>query len=198
MNYQCIVPIEQNEHIFLSYGEFSNRELFLFYGYIEDNNELDAFEISLALPEDELVSSRIQLLEQYNLKLDQHYLRIGPLAETLKAALRITTCSEYELETLKKTPLAYGMISEENEIFIYQTLQLIVNSILSNFDSSLKDDLEFLDETTNEEIEGDEDWPQRKLCIRYRILMKQILSHALDEIEICTHQLHHQKPKEEK
>ena len=62
--------------LYINYGPYSNRELFLNYGFMIDNNPYDRFRISFEIPLDTYYNTKSELLEKHGLSLD-HYLRRG-------------------------------------------------------------------------------------------------------------------------
>eukprot|EP01100_Stratorugosa_tubuloviscum_P003934 TRINITY_DN195_c1_g6_i2.p1 TRINITY_DN195_c1_g6~~TRINITY_DN195_c1_g6_i2.p1 ORF type:complete len:642 (+),score=255.60 TRINITY_DN195_c1_g6_i2:21-1946(+) len=100
--------------LFLTYGPYSNRELFLHYGFIETNNPYDRCCISLEFPEEEeedflnndsqienfqmnfefeqkfeLLKIKKQLIELHKLSLENNYLYLNLIPTKLLAVVRI-------------------------------------------------------------------------------------------------------------
>jgi hypothetical protein len=62
--------------LYINYGPYSNRELFLNYGFMIDDNPYDRFRINIEVPLDTYYDAKSKLIEDYALPLD-NFLRKG-------------------------------------------------------------------------------------------------------------------------
>lgn len=97
-----LVPLDRGEQITMCYGAFSNRELLLYYGYVESGeNEYDTFSFDLEVDDGPAGDVQTHVLAQLGLSLDQHIAFDGTVSPATLMTMYIILMSPEELLNLE-------------------------------------------------------------------------------------------------
>jgi hypothetical protein len=148
----ALVDIAAGQQLFFSYGEYSNRELLLYYGFAEPSNELGVVEIGLDLPpplEQQQQSQspdpnellRRALFDRHALsQFDRHLIRLAnPLPRKLLATVRLLVATPTTLQQLNKSKgdrTPFAMIDHQNESESLSVLRDAFRSTLEEIEDS--------------------------------------------------------------
>jgi len=159
--------------VFMNYGAFPNRELLMYYGYLDSNNPYDRVMINFELPEDGLADQKLDILTQHGLGLEQ-YVRIGQIPTKLLAALRISLATDTELAAVIYGQDPEAPLSARNEKEIISTLAVLLEGILLQQLEARDDDLD-----EDMALLAEDFTPKERLAIQYKLLQKEILQNAI-------------------
>jgi len=181
---KCVKECKSGEEFFISYGDKSNTELLVEYGFILKENFFDSIEISInptiinLIEQEQVVGlwkekeifmemkgiRRSYKLEQYDLPFD------------FLLSLRIYHMSKLEFENFKQN-FQLEPISLDNENKVLATATLILEDLLRNYTQSMEED-EILLKKTN--------WAKVQMILKTIIAEKQIIHELLKDITpIC-------------
>ena len=155
--------IPRGNEVFISYGNKSNRNFFLFYGFVIDNNENDYAKINVYLnTDDKLKKLKDDLLD---ISANPYKCRIGcsPDNKHFYNTMSFVRFIEYEgdkeflikikencvKDSTETKPIYFKakkipMISKENEIKVLKTLKLLCRDSLYDYPTTIEEDIELL------------------------------------------------------
>eukprot|EP01126_Amoeba_proteus_P002667 TRINITY_DN10843_c0_g1_i3.p1 TRINITY_DN10843_c0_g1~~TRINITY_DN10843_c0_g1_i3.p1 ORF type:complete len:253 (+),score=43.40 TRINITY_DN10843_c0_g1_i3:412-1170(+) len=128
--YECDYDPESGIEVFNNYGNKTNEEFILSYGFYLTDNPHNTSWIQLALSiQDPLYSRKKKIFTKFGLSL-RHHLSDGVLPVTLLQATRVLLLSEEEIYFFAAESLDF--VSNRNECLLYQTLIDLMASKLNN------------------------------------------------------------------
>lgn len=154
-----------SSQVLVSYGDLTNDDLMLLYGFVQAGNPSDVFELeditgwTVDHPVNQdwnLFQRKLQLLEDVGLTYEGRKFLVSrsSVDEHLIAALRVLHASAedfYELATTEdgkrlREPSAkwYSPVSLENELSVWNTVERHCDRILAEFPTSLDEDEELI------------------------------------------------------
>lgn len=177
---RTLVPLEKGEQVLMNYGAFSNRELLLYYGYVEVNgvNVYDTFSFDLDVDDGPTGELQSQLLLRLGLELDQHISFDGSVHDATLMALQLLLSTEEEL---------MYWIQQENDIELGKNLYRTAKESLEtkqNLTALLSNLLEGMNNQTSST--KDSSYSTHKMSLRmenvryYLETQKQIIQRAID------------------
>lgn len=124
--------VSKGQPIFLHYGNRPNSKLFLFSGFVADNNPYDIFEFDLPFSvEDPLVKIKRLLLSKLNLKLPLTL----PVTDDVAKALRVMVLNKDEASlALKDCSTLENLLNTRNEKAAWELGKQIFTQLLSGYE----------------------------------------------------------------
>lgn len=101
---RSLVPLEAGSQITMCYGSFSNRELLLYYGYVDHSgvNEYDTFSFDLDVEDGAVGELQTFLLAKLDLSLDQHLAFDGTASASTLMTMHLLLMTPEELLELER------------------------------------------------------------------------------------------------
>jgi len=154
-------PVSKGQPIYLHYGNRPNSKLFVFSGFVADDNPYDTFEFDLALaPDDPLLKIKRLLLGKLQLNPPLSL----PITDNLTQAFRVAVLSKDEASlALKDTSVLSKPINPRNEKEAWELAIQTFSQLLQPHGEE-------------EKAGGD---PQAMVAIRVKFLEKRLLKQAI-------------------
>ena len=152
---QAFENIPAGCEVFDSYGKKCNSRFLLNYGFTIENNDTNEIRIEVILVDDgsELFKQKNAILKsntsrKFNLKRDLEDTQTG----LLFSFLRFIVLNENELNDFKnyKAESKLGPISIVNELMALEKLKKIMYVLLSNYGSTLQENVDYLNKNRNQ------------------------------------------------
>lgn len=152
---QALENIPAGCEVFDSYGKKCNSRFLLNYGFTIENNDTNEIRIEVILVDDgsELFKQKNAILKsntsrKFNLKRDLEDTQTG----LLFSFLRFIVLNENELNDFKnyKAESKLGPVSIVNELMALEKLKKIMYVLLSNYGSTLQENVDYLNKNRNQ------------------------------------------------
>jgi hypothetical protein len=154
----CSIP--QGSQVFLCYGDFKNRELLQYYGFLDESLR-DTMYMCIEPPSDDSV---LEKMREYGLGLE-HFLREDRLSKKLLAAVRMCVMDP------SATRDPFHPLDIEDERLAMETLSAMLQGMLTSYPTTYEEDQEVLQE---EGLSANQ-----QAAIRYRMIQKKIVRGSL-------------------
>eukprot|EP00121_Abeoforma_whisleri_P010614 Awhi_evm2s9791 len=135
--------ITAGEELTLKYGNLENWELFLYYGFVIENNPYDKINIDLEIPDSNSMDLIVKKALFFDLLNDvfsySQFITEKGISNSLLYSMRLIVSDENELEnvTLKNVAsLMNSIVSKRNELQVLASLKQLVSALLKNFENS--------------------------------------------------------------
>ncbi|XP_057661907.1 actin-histidine N-methyltransferase [Diorhabda carinulata] len=166
---------QPGEQFFIFYGERSNAELFLYNGFVYEENEHDIYWIQLGISKDDpLREQRTELLKMFSFELNESFFLTKdgePINDGILKFIYIFKMNQEHLEYwLKSEGYNFSLCLNIQESWSF--LQTRLKLLLGTYKTTIEEDLKLLQE---EQLS-----PNRKLAIRMRLTEKMILKKGID------------------
>eukprot|EP00762_Andalucia_godoyi_P005152 ANDGO_04007.mRNA.1 [Fructose-bisphosphate aldolase]-lysine N-methyltransferase len=158
------------EQIFDNYGNKTNAQFLLAYGFMLDDNEHDTLNINLAFGGETVWDEAKQiLLAKVGFKDGKFTgaLKRNGLPVDVMRFLRIAHMTPFEVESMQKSLESDALVSLRNERSVITDLIVKINSFLDKYKTSIEEDEAALRRTNLS--------PTQRLLVRYRRGEKQVL-----------------------
>ncbi|KAG7400861.1 hypothetical protein PHYBOEH_004072 [Phytophthora boehmeriae] len=166
----------------ISYGQYSNAKLLYSYGFVANENSIQAVDFWMKIPPtDPYFKLKQTVLDSNELTRDQTYDFRGTLFkddvdERLLATLRVILMNEQEIRGYKKV-FESSILSVRNELAVYGNLQSTCRRKLANYATTLEEDEAILAENATETN------PRLAFAVRVRLEDKQIITGVIETLE---------------
>lgn len=135
---RTLLPLKSGSQITMCYGAFSNRELLLYYGYVDfiGVNEYDTFSFDLDVEDGAVGELQTFLLAKLDLSLDQHISFDGTVSASTLMTMHILLMTPEELLELERfdDPVQLGqhiLKAANKSVETRQNLRSILNDLQS-------------------------------------------------------------------
>ena len=172
------MEVAAGQQFYNNYRHRSNEKLLLNYGFVCENNPLDAFTVKVSLlPDDPLYTEKARLLAAHGIGWE-HYLTLDkdcPIPDTLVDCLRILSLDETEVYFWDERAFG-GVVSERNEV---ETLRVLAKLLARQYDKLVYKDIE--GDLEKVRRLADEGTDYALYCIySYRLGQAMILKHSME------------------
>lgn len=172
------MEVAAGQQFYNNYRHRSNEKLLLNYGFVCENNPLDAFTVKVSLlPDDPLYTEKARLLAAHGIGWE-HYLTLDkdcPIPDSLIDCLRILSLDETEVYFWDDRAFG-GVVSERNEV---ETLRVLAKLLARQYERLVHKDIE--GDLEKVRRLADEGTDYALYCIySYRLGQAMILKHSME------------------
>ena len=170
---------KKGEQVFINYGSFPNHKLLRLYGFSLQNNPHDTVEIWAPMsPQAPLYDLKMEILNKHGISNEQAFdLRNGKVPTELFGTLRVQRAEALEFVHIDKaftTP-----ISPQNEVLVLDSLIAALQSMLSQYSTSIESDQKLIEDRKIFERS-----PKRAFAIILRMSEQEILRRDLQLLQV--------------
>jgi len=205
-----MATVKKNDPIYIYYGDRANTQLFLYQGFVYDNNRNDVYKFPVRLSDkDPLFKLKRLLLSKQKLQPKQGFVlhKTGQIPPPLVTYARIVSLTKPEASLYLKNPVNDKKITARNEVEAMTLIHDTLSSLYKDYPTTLAEDVKLLKEaqgttevkvTVNAKLVTDskqqqstlksQSQPQhlhkfRVICaIRFRIMEKTFVERCLDTV----------------